>query len=244
MKATLCMILILFAVWRVCGAIFFDTPTNAAGTSFQPGDNKYPLDIGNRTMRYQQVIAASEFFGVIPEGGTITHIDFRVDERFGGGFLTTLPNIQFDLSTTAKGPDQLSSLFANNVGSDNTIVYSGPLPLRGLGPTTHTEFALQTPFFYNPNAGNLLLDVRNYGGGDTTFFDAVGFFGDPVSRVYAFGVESAVAEHLDTLGLVVGFVVTPVPEPRSSILLLLSAPALWFFGQCYRRNHFGKPANK
>jgi hypothetical protein len=237
------MILVLFAVSAIRGAIFFDTPTNAAGINFGNNASLAPLNIGDTTMRYQQVIAASEFFGVIPQGGTITHIDFRVDERFGGGFLTTLLNIQFDLSTTAKGPDQLSSLFANNVGNDNTVVYSGPLPLRGLGPTTHTEFALQTPFFYNPNAGNLLLDVRNFSGGRTTAFDALDPLGDAISRVYGL-VGDSTASVIDSAGLVVGFVVDPIPEPNGVLLLLLTAPACWLVARHRRLNRFGKPVSK
>jgi hypothetical protein len=236
MKGPLILTVIVLAVTTAGAdqAVFFMTPTNATGAMFQPDANAAPLHIGATTMRYQQVIAASEFFGVIPEGGTITYIEFRTDERFGTGFLTTFPSLQFDLSTTLRGPDQLSSLFANNVGSDNVTVQAGALTLFAGPGADRTGFFVQTPFFYNPNAGNLLLDIRNFGGGNSTLFDAVGRFQDPVSRVYAFGVERAVAEHLDTLGLVVGFAAIPIPEPDSVVLLLVIAPTLWFFARAGR----------
>jgi hypothetical protein len=217
--------------------VFFMTPTNSTGANFGNNASTAPLDIGDTTMRYQQVVAASEFLGVIPEGGTITYIEFRTDERFGNGFLTTFPSIQFDLSTTTGGPDQLSPFFANNVGSDNVTVQAGALTLCAGTHGERTGFFVQTPFFYNPNAGNLLLDIRNFGGGRSTAFDAVDPLGDPVSRVFGL-VDTSTASVVDSAGLVVGFGAIPVPDPSSVVLLLLSAPAWWFFA---RTRRIGRP---
>ena len=92
---------------------------------------------------------------------------------------------------------------------------------------------LSTPFLYNPALGNLLLDVRNFGGGSTTSFDAVFTSGDGVSRVYNSDVNSTTGSP-DTLGLVTGFII--VPEPGTAALLLVGGGTLLaWFGGCRRR---------
>jgi hypothetical protein len=62
---------------------------------------------------------------------------------------------------------------------------------------------LTTPFWYNPAAGNLLLDVRNSGGGSSASFDAVSTTSDSVSRV--FGSVTNVTGSTNSLGLVTEF---------------------------------------
>src|SRR5439155_473356 len=82
--------------------------------------------------RLQQVCDASQFSAIAPSGGWINAIYFRVD---GGVFTATDPSMQVNLSTTSKGPDGLSSVFAENVGSDDKIVFGpGALTLDSLGP--------------------------------------------------------------------------------------------------------------
>lgn len=82
----------------------------------------------NFSSRYQQVYANSAFSSIVgPE--LITEILFRPDAQFGAAFSSTIPNIIINLSTTQFGPDGLNPVFANNVGSNNTVVYSGPLTL-------------------------------------------------------------------------------------------------------------------
>src|ERR1019366_6196738 len=105
-----------------------------------------------------------------------------------GAFAATLPGILINLSTTAKAPDGLDTTFANNVGLNDTLVYSGTLTLSSAAIGSPAAFdiliPLTTPFWYNPAAGNLLLDVRNSGGGSSSQFDAVSTANDSVSRVY------------------------------------------------------------
>ncbi len=214
-------------------------PNNARTTE---GDinNSYPFNItefGLSSQRYQQVYAASQFGG----GGLITQIIFRPDATFGEAFTSTLPDIQIDLSTTSAADDGLSSTFADNVGADDTIVFArGPLTLSSAftGPPDGPKdfdiiITLTTPFLYNPALGNLLLDVRNFGGGSTTSFDAVFATGDGVSRVYNQDVNSGTGT-TDTLGLVTGFII--VPEPGTGALLLAGGGTLLaWFGGCRRR---------
>src|SRR5450432_18176 len=139
------------------------------------GGNNFPFDIGDSVIssqRYQQVYSASDF-AVLNGPALITEILFRPDSLNGKAFSTTLPAIQIDLSTTTAAPDALSAVFANNIGADDTVVYGpGPLALSsaftGLpgGPKNFdVAIKLTHAFLYNPAAGNLLLDVRNLGGG-------------------------------------------------------------------------------
>src|SRR5678815_4864698 len=83
------------------------------------------------------------------------------------GFLNVdITSLQINLSTTSKGPDGLSTVFSENIGANETVVF-GPRPARfGPGsPLPEYTFQLDEPFFYDPSAGNLLMDVRNFSGG-------------------------------------------------------------------------------
>jgi len=146
----------------------------------------------------------------------------RPDAIFGSAFSFALQSVRIDLSTTSAGPDSLNPAFAANSGADNTTVFPrGPLTLFGSfsgppgGPmdfSIHIGFA--TPFLYDVSQGNLLLDVRNFGGGPD--FDAEQTMGDSVSRVFTYaeaGVSSP-AGMSGTSGLVARFEFTSVPEPQ------------------------------
>ena len=77
-------------------------------------------------------------------------------------------------------PTTLSPTYAANFGPTQTTVYSGALPLSSAvtGPAGGPKdfdivINLQTPFFYNPAQGNLLIEVKNFVGVRTVQFDAV-----------------------------------------------------------------------
>ncbi|NOS71547.1 MAG: hypothetical protein HOP33_16680 [Verrucomicrobia bacterium] len=214
-------------------------PSILTSTEGQAG-NSAPFGIGVISQRYQQVYEANLFSSIPAAGAIITGMAFRVDSG-GNSFTSTLPDIQINLSTTSFGENPSSGNpgpfdnylrreFADNVGWDDTIVYArGALTLSGTGGGAPNPFDvlinLTTPFTYNPANGNLLLDVRNYGGGTSTFFDGTFGSGDGMSRVmsipYEFspglGVNSGQANYWDTLGLVTQFIYQPVPEPTSSV---------------------------
>ncbi len=207
-------------------------PNNLATTE---GDasNGFPFNISDSTIvegglasqRYQQVYAASEFDTLGGLELLITQILFRPDATFGTAFSSVLPNIQINLSTTSAAPNGLSTTFANNVGSDDKVVFSGPLSLSSAntgsaaGPKNFDiVINLMNPFRYNPSAGSLLLDVRNFGGGTTTLFDAQ-FPSTSTSRVYTLASNGVNASKgtADSLGLVTAFKGTPVARtpPRT-----------------------------
>jgi hypothetical protein len=198
--------------------------TNVEGN----GNNNFPFD-SISPMRYQQVFAASQF----PSGGgLITQIAFRPDGLVGIPFDVTINNIQIDLSTTLVAPDALSNVFAANVGPNDAVVYSGALSLSSAdtgppgGPKAFDIIInLQTPFFYVPALGNLLLDVRNNSGlpsGAAGGFDSENLVGDSVSRVLG-NIGSATASINDTEGLATQFTfAAQTPEPGSLSLLAIA----------------------
>ena len=214
------------------------TPTGYASLE---GDrnNGAPFDIGGvefgiNTMRYQQVYNAS-LFSALGGPQMITQIAFRPDGLLGSAYSVTLPNIQINLSTTAATATSLSTVFNNNVGGDDMVVYSGALSLStsytGEPKNFDIIINLTTPFLYNPGAGDLLMDVRNFGGGASQVFDAVSSTSLGVARVYssalrgANGVNDATGfQDATTAGLVTQFTTTSVPEP--SVVGLVSAVAI------------------
>ena len=202
--------------------------------------NAAPFNTGTLpSQRYQQVYAASDFGSL--DVLLITALAFRPEYKNETPFLVTLPDIQINLSTTARQPDHLSPAFLSNLGADDTVVFArGSLSLSSavIGPDQGPKdfdvlINLQNPFIYNPAKGNLLLDVRNFQGGNLGFsLDAEATDGDGVSRVFTNGsipggVDSPVGatDAISTLGLVTRFTVTPaaavVPDEPSTFVLLV-----------------------
>ena len=104
-------------------------------------------------------------------GVLITELRFRPDRAAGFAFTGVIASLQVNLSTTTRNPDELSTVYAQNVGVDDLVVFSGTLPVSSqftgppFGPKTFDiVIPLTTPFLYNPAAGNLLVDIRNFAG--------------------------------------------------------------------------------
>ena len=139
--------------------------------------------------RLQSVYGAIHFPPDI--GLLITELRFRPDRAAGFAFSTTVASIQVNLSTTTKDPDELSSTFASNVGSDDTVVFSGSLSLSSqfTGPVNGPKdfdmvIPLTTPFLYNPAAGNLLVEFRNFSGStEASPLSGQAVLGDAASRL-------------------------------------------------------------
>lgn len=206
--------------------------TNVDGNN----NNVAPFGIRtHRTMRYQQIYSATEFERL----GKITQLSFRVDGGLFIGFTPTISiaNIQISLSTSSREPDELSATFAENIGSDNTLVYDGSLTLTSDAsgfPMGAREFDvhidLQTPFDYNPNLGNLLLDVSNFSGGTGNLpLDAEEVLGDSISRIFAHDVNAtegtASLQLAPTRALVTQFTVV-IPEPSTILLAAVATIGL------------------
>ena len=180
------------------------------------GNSNNALPFGPAT-RYQQIYAASEF----PSGsGLITHITYRPDSQ-AQSFFGTIADIQINFSTTSATTSTLSTTFADNVGADETVVFSrGSLSFLNpvTGPfggrkTFSVDISLQSPFLYDPAAGDLLVDIRNFSGGIGQPLDSNTFFGQPdppIARAVTFdGVDETVALLVQPVGLVTQFTIVP-----------------------------------
>ncbi len=153
-------------------------------------------------IRLQEVYGAQEF---PPQPIIINEIRLRPSAAFGSSFVGVISNIQVNLSTTLKQPDSLSATFAQNTGSNDTVVFSGVLPLSSgfVGPAGGPKnfdivIPLQTPFRHDPARGSLLVDFRNFSGGPVTFVDAGQAPADHASRAFALGGNSTTATTLDS----------------------------------------------
>ena len=191
--------------------------------------------LGIYPSRLQQVYDAAAF-GATPL--LITGFRLHAD----GAFTATYPDIQFNLSTTGKQVDALSLIFAENLGLDDTAVYRDELYVNS-HQTISIEFT--APFFYDPSAGNLLLDIRNHGG-ERNFFpnpvelDTHNIAGDEISYVVAEGATASMALYARSSGYITTFLVTPVPEPSMVSVLALTATLGVAFRACKRRRIIGR----
>jgi len=238
--STVLLLLAVSILLSARGTAFADpivVPSSLAATEGD-GANGFPFNLNAfqaTSMRYQQVYNASMFGRQQPL--LITAIAFRPDVNFGQGeaFSSVISSIQLNLSTTVRAADGLSTRFADNVGANDRVVFSGALALSSAfsGPVGGPKafdivIRLATPFLYNPRQGNLLLDVRNFSGERTTQFDASESFTDGTSRMLSRlnGVNNETGfmdPEGDSLGLVMLFEATPTPEPTT---MLLTAPAI------------------
>jgi hypothetical protein len=168
------------------------------------------------------VYDASQFHS-ISNGGSILEIRFRLNAPCFEAAFATISNLQVNLSTTSKSPDTLSPVFAENPGSDDTVVF-GPRQIvignscgGGVPPEDfRLGIGFTSPFFYNPKAGNLLVDIRNISGSsedrDLLTIDGHSVTADAVSSIFSSGVGSQRADTVSSFGFVTLFSTFPIPE--------------------------------
>jgi Ig-like domain-containing protein/cohesin domain-containing protein len=156
--------------------------------------------------RAQTVIGAAEF---PPYPIVISKLQWRPDSLTGGPVTNAfIANIQIDLSTSTRDADQLNSVFAQNIGTDDTVVFSGNLNLStgfillSNGTTAFDiDLPLQIPFTYDSSRGNLLIDVRNFTGSTVNIYDNSTSSGsDTVSRIVSSTPQATSSDFGDTGG--------------------------------------------
>ncbi len=244
MKARSICVAMVIAVWsaRSCGqvpvghATHFVVPVVSSNVD---GNTYSVLPFWAESYRYQQVYAASEFASLTNYGGGwVADVLFRADTTNARSAGVRIPAIKVNLSTTSRGADQLSAAFAENVGADDTTVFSGVLQTSAeaynpQGPQPF-EFLIDCAnrFLYRPALGNLLLDVTiTQGNSPCTNFicpqlylDACNSASDSVSRVY-WGDANASTGLVDSLGLVTLWTFWPNPklevEPQTNSFSLI-----------------------
>jgi len=191
------------------------------------GGNIFPFGgtVGTLGTVYQQVYASFNFgFGPV----LISEIDFFLSDCCG-----TLNTGTFNifLSTTSAPVDGLNTTnFDANRGANNTLF--GSFALGGIAPLT---LAFTGPaFFYNPAAGNLLVDVRSSitSSGSAGFKANNGDAGGVYSRAHDFGTGFA------GYGLQTRFISTVItPEPASILLVATGLAGIAVL--CRRRRRIG-----
>jgi hypothetical protein len=148
-----------------------------------------------------------------------------------GGNGGTVPNnatFTVSLSTTTAAVGGLSIVASNNLGPNNTVVFTGLLP--ALSNTGELNLLFSTPFSYDPTAGNLLLNVTSSNGTEGNLYLLAQESSGLMSRL--FGGFST-----DYYGLVTDFgtVTDAVPEPSTWAMMILGFCGLGFMA--YRRKN-------
>ena len=224
-------------------------PAAHAAEIFFPGNaemrtgrsnQSFPFNIGGGSQHYQQLYLGS-VFGSGPV--TISTIKFRQASDTNGGspFSVRLSDISISLSTATTRVGAIGTTFANNIGADTMSVFSGALDLSSSAPALRNDtpqpfdivINFTTPFAYDPAQGDLLLDVVNRGGGNSTQFDFITGGSTVFSRAFTLpsqnaGTPTGFAQQ--GAGLVTAFTtidaVGAVPEPATWTMLILGFGAI------------------
>jgi hypothetical protein len=173
------------------------------------------------------VFPAADFAALGNQPHWLVDFAIRPDQSLTSPRTVHYPDLEVRLSTTQRGPDNLSLVFDDNLGADVMQFYRGPRNLvadaQGPGPGPrefyNSEFpAGVTPYLYDPSQGNLLLNAIGRQGASPSHR------GDQVP-----GLLTALASSnpLGTQGArqaaqVFQFTFIPVPEPSTLTLLIMA----------------------
>jgi hypothetical protein len=185
-------------------------------TNFQLSNNGENLFVG--IVREQTIYGAAHF---PPYAIVIKELRWRPDAIAGGPLTDNVPNIQINMSTTATNADHMSMIFSDNIGTNDSVVFLGPMTgLTSFTTLTNGTKAfdisleLQTPFTFDASKGNLLVDIRDFAGGTANLYNnAVGTSTDAVSRVFAANASATSATATDSGGGALQLIFTPAPLP-------------------------------
>lgn len=139
-------------------------PPEYESTEAPDGQASFATGFGDG-YRLMGVIDASFFASLPTTHRTMTGWYMRPDGVLGNSNSVSWPNLKVTMSTTSATAGMMSNEFDENVAPDATVVYDGPIAFTtaNLGPTGGPRefdiaFEFETPFHYDPSAGNLLMD--------------------------------------------------------------------------------------
>ncbi|MBN9415532.1 hypothetical protein ABS71_18340 [bacterium SCN 62-11] len=214
----------------VCLSGFAGFPSTAVAAPVVVGladglaGNRFPWSTTGG-MRWQQVFSAAELTGFV--GQNLDQIAYQTVQGATG---YTISSLVISVSTSNNAPGSLSSIFANNIGSDNTVVFNQANVTVGANSSSGGfDFALPftTPFLYT--GGDLLIDVLAGGSSSAaTFFRANGS-AVTTERVYSSqgspGDAGGTATSNGTLVTQLNFTAAGAPElhPGGAVLPLTFA---------------------
>jgi|GEM_PF-3309491 len=167
---------------------------------------------------FQEIIRSSSLSPAWPTPVLITGIAFRLP---GGvsSMNTLVSRIEIRLSTTSVAPEQITTSWFSNRGSDaKTVFFHDNVLLTAAGGQAVNPFEIQIhfdqPFIYDPSTGNLAMELRTTDPG----------FGSRTIDAYGFGSLNsatpigAITESFNGpvgYGLISEFSWTVVPEPQT-----------------------------
>jgi len=152
------------------------------------GNGSATSTAGPASVRWLHIHDASQF-GALSGPSLLTQFAYRPDRILGQSGPRSW-TLRIYASTTSRTVAEISTTFAQNIGTNNTLVFDGTVTvttgnLPGPGNTRQFDYVVPftTPFLYDPAAGNLVLDLQIEGNGSAVTFDTVS--GDPaIGRVF------------------------------------------------------------
>lgn len=223
MKSLILVIGILaeIALTRARGAETLVIPKQFVNQEAPSSQNVFIPDIHRHYL-----IGRAYFQQEIPEGALISGISMRVNQI--NEISSALVHAELSLSTHPVLPFFLSRTYSDNIGADVQHVFRGDIHIADSAPGKEVKpfdvlLPFDSPFYYDPRKGNLLLDLSVTSGADRLFLD--GFQGPDVASVLsAGGVQGTLAGNFAP---VLRFTYTTVPEPGVMALLFLSSMMLF-----------------
>ena len=169
-----------------------------------------------------QILAPSSEFIALPETHrTIIGVSFRPDQTITGPRTSTMDDSLWRLSTTSNA--ELDPVFDQNVGGDVTTVLNSSVTVStdatgpAEGPRGFDYFVeFDTPFVYDPDAGNLLVDVVSLSGQSPTLNED---FDSSVAAIWNSDPSAMTGTQLS--GSVLEWVF--VPEPSTLAMAIIGA---------------------
>jgi hypothetical protein len=213
----------------------FVAPGGAANVE---GDSQTPF-LGDRQngRRVQEFITPAALPNLPSSGVWLTDLSFRGNVAPApvevGARTVNYDRIEITIGTTTAPVSQNLDV---NLGPNKSLVLSGSSlsfvipPPPPIGPSSFSlSFKFDTPFYYRPEAGNLVVDFRVFGGGILSDYVSM-----PISQTMYYLFEQVQGVAIVDGGPPLEFGYTLVPEPSTFFLFSTSACVLLFCSKLTR----------